>query len=43
MGDYVFVFNAAAMLCMIAALAALRIGMPSLLPGGAPQPQGAGD
>ncbi len=43
MGDYVFVFNAAAMLCMVAALAALRIGMPSLLPGGAPQPQSAGD
>jgi predicted MFS family arabinose efflux permease len=43
MGDYVFVFNAAAMLCMIAALAALRIGMPSLLPGGTPQPQAAGD
>src|SRR6478735_2116931 len=42
MGDYVFVFNAAAMLCMVAALAALRIGMPSLLPGGAPQPQSAG-
>ncbi len=44
MGDYVFVFNAAAVLCMIAALAALRIGMPSFLPGGrTPQPQGAGD
>jgi MFS family permease len=43
MGDYVFVFNAAAMLCLIAALAALRIGMPSLLPGGTPQPQAAGD
>jgi predicted MFS family arabinose efflux permease len=43
MGDYVFVFNAAAMLCLIAALAALRIGMPSLLPGSSPQPQIAGD
>lgn len=43
MGDYVFVFNAAAMLCLIAAIAALRIGMPSLLPGGTPQPQGAAD
>jgi predicted MFS family arabinose efflux permease len=43
MGDYVFVFNAAAMLCLIAALCALRIGTPTLLPGGSPQPQGAGD
>ena len=39
MGDYVFVFNAAAMLCMVAALAALRIGMPSLLPGGTHNPR----
>ena len=43
MGDYVFVFNAAALLCMIAALCALRIGMPRLLPGGTPQPQTVGD
>lgn len=43
MGDYVFVFNAAAMLCMIAALCALRIGTPSFLPGRAPQPQAVGD
>jgi len=43
MGDYVFVFNAAAMLCMVAALCALRIGTPSFLPGRTPQPQGAGD
>jgi predicted MFS family arabinose efflux permease len=43
MGDYVFVFNAAAGLCIIAALAALRIGVPSILPGSAPRPQIAGD
>lgn len=43
MGDYVFVFNAAAVLCMIAAVAALRIGTPSLFPGRTPQPQAAGD
>jgi predicted MFS family arabinose efflux permease len=43
MGDYVFVFNAAALLCMIAALCALRIGMPTLLPSGTPQTQTAGD
>ena len=43
MGDYVFVFNAAAMLCMIAALCALRIGTPTLLPGRSPQPQAVGD
>jgi NADH:ubiquinone oxidoreductase subunit 6 (subunit J) len=43
MGDYVFIFNAAAMLCMIAALCALRIGTPSLFPGRTPQAQIAGD
>jgi predicted MFS family arabinose efflux permease len=43
MGDYVLIFNAAAMLCMIAALCALRIGTSSLLPSRAPQPQVAGD
>ncbi|MCA9860632.1 MAG: MFS transporter [Thermomicrobiales bacterium] len=43
MGDYLLVFNGAAVLCMIAALCALRIGMPTVLPGGTPQPQGAGD
>ncbi len=43
MGDYVFVFNAAAVLCMIAAVAALRIGTPSIFPGRTPQPQAAGD
>lgn len=36
MGDYVFVFNAAAMLSLVAAFAALRIGMPTLLPGSTP-------
>ncbi len=43
MGDYVFVFNAAAVLCMIAALCALRIGTQSFLPGRAPQHQAVGD
>ena len=42
MGDYVFIFNAAAMLCMVAALCALRIGSTSFLPAGTPNPQPAG-
>lgn len=43
MGDYVLIFNAAAMLCIVAALCSLRIGTPSILPGRGPQTQPAGD
>lgn len=42
MGDYVAVFNAAAALCLVAALLSLRIGAPSIWRG-APSPQPAGD